>query len=842
MRGESGIPPLVSSPASPFSWRSDLVSLTALTLLVLALQWATLDGSHTLMCDLWRFTYPWAREGGVTGEGFIESGAEHTSALIFDIQRQSFPWFSFAQSELAEGRWPHWNPYSFCGAPLYANHLVPLTHLPLALALIVAPVQQIFTVASFFTLWFGGLGLYLYLRYRRLHPAAAFVSATLYLTCGHYMPLVPFQMFGVMYYPWLLWASDALEYRPSLTRVALFSLVLGLFLAAGHPGFIAPFLYLLAVHRVLNWIFARRSLRWWMPRVGMLCAILVLGFLVSSVQNLPSRQLLGLSSREASQVPGELPWNPEPDAAASARGHYAPPATTPTEPRPSRAATVLAPVFYHCIELEHPYVGFPLLLLALVGFLRFRPPPERTSFIILTLLFAGLAIPRLFYAIAPLIPGLELAPYVPFAQAQFLLAVAAGVGAHHLMGPPDPQDTAPRWIFSFLSLVSAFALLALFVPSAILRPDTWWENRQVSLAAAVLVTTLLALVLPALTWWFGVRRAWLGGIALPLILALAGIVGHLYQYPIYQPVPVMPVTRSIAALPRNPAYRLARHTSWLRHHAPSADHPWWFGGNLAMWAGCLDAQGYDSFILERHAQVLKALDRPSLARDRMALPLKDPRALTSPLLDAMAVGYIISDDPDLLLKPDSGAPADEWTLVHTGGLNIYRRDHALPRWYLAERATLVDDLNEAVAVMQETSILTGSAPGVVLERSEGLKVPDPLLDKVGFRSGGSPGAVSLVEENPQCLEFAVDAPQDTFLVLADAWHPEWHAFVDGREVPIHVANGAYRAVYLPSGDHLVVFRYIPGAFHVGLLISLATLMALFAGSVVELRRKGQRGV
>ena len=56
----------------------------------------------------------------------------------------------------------------------------------------------------------------------------------------------------------------------------------------------------------------------------------------------------------------------------------------------------------------------------------------------------------------------------------------------------------------------------------------------------------------------------------------------------------------------------------------------------------------------------------------------------------------------------------------------------------------------------------------------------------------------------------VAAPDGAWLVYADAFHPGWRATVDGRDVPIAEANLAFKAVWLPRGDHVVRFWFQPG--------------------------------
>jgi hypothetical protein len=70
-----------------------------------------------------------------------------------------------------------------------------------------------------------------------------------------------------------------------------------------------------------------------------------------------------------------------------------------------------------------------------------------------------------------------------------------------------------------------------------------------------------------------------------------------------------------------------------------------------------------------------------------------------------------------------------------------------------------------------------------------------------------------------------------YLVLLDAYSPDWRVAVDGRRADMVQANGLFRAVRLAPGRHAVEFAYRPralawGAAVSGLALAL-TLACLF---------------
>jgi hypothetical protein len=65
----------------------------------------------------------------------------------------------------------------------------------------------------------------------------------------------------------------------------------------------------------------------------------------------------------------------------------------------------------------------------------------------------------------------------------------------------------------------------------------------------------------------------------------------------------------------------------------------------------------------------------------------------------------------------------------------------------------------------------------------------------------TPGSVEMTRFTLSELVAKVDvaAPQGAWLVYADAYHPSWHASVNGEETQIHPANLAFKALRLPPG-------------------------------------------
>lgn len=87
------------------------------------------------------------------------------------------------------------------------------------------------------------------------------------------------------------------------------------------------------------------------------------------------------------------------------------------------------------------------------------------------------------------------------------------------------------------------------------------------------------------------------------------------------------------------------------------------------------------------------------------------------------------------------------------------------------------------------------------------------------------------------IEGHIDVKNAGELVLSVAYEPGWTVLVDGKEAEIDLFEDTMISVYLTEGSHTISLTYYPEGFHVGILISIISLV-LFLGLFYVKKKKG----
>lgn len=251
--------------------------------------------------------------------------------------------------------------------------------------------------------------------------------------------------------------------------------------------------------------------------------------------------------------------------------------------------------------------------------------------------------------------------------------------------------------------------------------------------------------------------------------------------------------------------------------------------NFAAYYGIEDAAAYSSLPPLREEDFFLAIE-PN-AKDKVnAVPggdgvawFHDPASLQHPLCDLFGIRFILTDQkveaPNLVDRTPAG----------TGRFRLLERTSTLPRATFVRQVDLLPDRNERLAELGKRD--RDIARRVVLE--------DSSAPAVSMAPPASPARVEIVQHADERVVVRVQTEADGYLRLADAWDAGWRATVDGKDIKIHIADHYLRAVYVPPGEHEVVFTFDAPRVVWPPRISFVALLAIVLTLV---RRRSSRAV
>jgi hypothetical protein len=189
------------------------------------------------------------------------------------------------------------------------------------------------------------------------------------------------------------------------------------------------------------------------------------------------------------------------------------------------------------------------------------------------------------------------------------------------------------------------------------------------------------------------------------------------------------------------------------------------------------------------------------------------------LLDAVGVRYLIAPASmeSARLTLERIAPRQLVFVFYSGlrrrDLSIWRNASELPRARWVQRVLYAKDEDAAAARLEredarETAIVIG----------EGSDREIPQTSDQPQLTSWAPGEVTV----------AARSDRERFLLFAEVWHLGWRATIDGSSAPLLRADLALMGLWVPAGEHRMIFRFRPLFWPLALGITIVSA-ALCAG-------------
>lgn len=230
--------------------------------------------------------------------------------------------------------------------------------------------------------------------------------------------------------------------------------------------------------------------------------------------------------------------------------------------------------------------------------------------------------------------------------------------------------------------------------------------------------------------------------------------------------------------------------------------------------------GYDPLYPLKNAQILALIDNETVNHPKSRFGKIEK--YNSKLLDLSNICYVFSVKKDEIEKPSEiGNPAYQFrlkkfkTVFSDKSVNVLKNKDCLQRAFLARNIIIESNPKKIAGII--TSEEFNPATTIVIEK--------PIDEKISLADGKG-DKLRWVVSNPNTKKIQIIANSPALLFLSESYYPGWQAFIDGKETEILRADFVFRAVYVPAGEHEVIFKYQPKSFNLGWQISSATITGL----------------
>ncbi len=710
------------------------------------------------------------------------------------------------QALYGERVYPLWNPFVFLGMPSFAsgayNPLIYPPDWPLALIHRVVPMPEMTWLVLYYFL--GALFCFLLAREWGANPAGALLGGAAFVFAPNLVAVGSHghgsQLVNSAYLPLLLWLTARWMRRGGIHHLGWLALAGGFQMLRGHVqitfySWLAIALFLL-VDVLMRDPDRPRGVR--LTRAAGIGGAMVLAFGLAAVYNLPLRDYARHSIRGGGEGGGvgmdyATAWSMGPRELFTA---VIPGAVG------FGGATYWGTMPF--TDYPNAFVGMVTVVLALAGLVT-RGTPQAFAWALagMSLLVAlGKHFPLygFLYDHLPLFNKFRV-PVMVILLFQLSLALGLAWGWTRFVDQASVPETRNSTVRLLLGAAIALAALLVvgvlgqgawresYVAAALAnRPQIGREGAELAFQGAVGdLARACVLGLAAIGLAFAVRRRWLPArpataAALVLVLIELWPVSARVMEPTIGP----PMTRPLE-VGRDEVVEFLEKAGPKGSFRVLALSPQEFQSNRFAGFGISTVGGY-------HAA------KPKLFQDLM-----ESGYLQSPeWLRLLNVRYILTQ------SSMEGSGLIE--AFRAPGTWVYEFPLALPRvtvvgeYRVAQPARAI--LDSVAAGRHDSARLTW------LETDPGLKL-GPVE--------GARAEITRYDLNRVSIQ--VETPGPALVRIADLWYPDWTATVDGREGPVLKADDLRRAGPVPAGRHTVELRFRSKSVRLGLIVSLASLIA-----------------
>ncbi len=210
--------------------------------------------------------------------------------------------------------------------------------------------------------------------------------------------------------------------------------------------------------------------------------------------------------------------------------------------------------------------------------------------------------------------------------------------------------------------------------------------------------------------------------------------------------------------------------------------------------------GYDPLYIKKYAQLYNALDLRNSDSNISFNRFITPQNYNSNFANLMNVKYILTFDD--INNPNFVKVLEE------GKTKIYENLNVLNRAFFAESVSKSKNPKDELSSLQQINAFKTKSYSLQFE----------------FNGGDKEGTVEYLLYEDQKFIIKTNTRRQSPLIISNVDYPGWKAYIDGIKTPIYEANFALQSVIVPTGIHIIEFKYHPDSFYYGLTVSLIGIL------------------
>jgi hypothetical protein len=701
----------------------------------------------------------------------------------YDTVRQMYPWKFLSIQQYGEGRWPLWNPTQLSGTPLAAEFLTGAFY----------PLNILFVFFTSFAWGYGILAIlqifiifittFLFLRSITLSRPPSLFGATVFSLSGF---IAGFFSTNVMIHalawtPLALFSVNKIFKKGNLFWLFILASSISLIGLASHMQIFLYSTILVTTYIFFNYFKKKNSKILLISLLG-----IFIGILLTSIQLLPSLELLSLSSRSGnygSNTSINLPtqnllllFAPDYFGNPGKQNYFGPIS------------------YYHEFSF---YVGIPTLIFTLLAASLIRKNKE-------VLFWVGVFLTTIILTTNNFISKLpsdlnmpvlgSLTPTRAYAYTCLALAILGSIGFDKLFRNKIRHSISILVIFTLLSFITfSIMLLNVLNPGMFFWKFLWDTTashvqtslRNLIIPFSITISTILLigslLVFKAKRWLYFVL------ICLYLIVTIDLLRQFAFQNGFVSPKSVFPETKITQFLS---SHTIPPRIISLEDRILSP--------NVGAYYGWENIDGYDPNYVASYANTYSKYDSVNFESKKKFGKMISTIYPESHVIDRLGVNYILTN-----YSLEKRLEKDYRKVMHEGDVIVYENINSVPRFTFSE---------------------TDSSDLTDINFSKNAKVIFPQNNANDLEE---PSEIEILDYQPDLIKLNVtNTSKGQTLQTMIINYPGWEAYINDQKTPLIVSDEGFIGVQVPDNNSTITFRFRSFSFNIGLLISACTLLTL----------------